>query len=175
MNGHSDFLTLAAERYSVRSFKDDSIPQEIMDRILQAGNLAPTGCNYQPQMIYVIQSPEAIEKLKKCTNCHFGAPAAILVCYDKNLSWKRKRYDGADCGAIDASIVTTHMMLEAWELGIGSCWVMYFDPVAVRSEYGLPDNQEPVALLVMGYPADDAKPLELHSKFRAMDEMVKYL
>ena len=175
MEKYSDFLTLAAERYSVRSFKRDPIPREITESILRAGHLAPTGCNYQPQKIYVIQTPQAIEKLKKCTRCHFDAPAAILVCYDKTLSWKRKRYDGAECGPIDASIVTTHMMLEAWEQGIGSCWVMYFDPEAMRREFDLPEEQEPVALLVMGYPAVDAKPMDLYSRFRTEDEIVKYL
>lgn len=173
--GYTDFLSLAAERYSVRSFKSEAIPEELMDRILQAGNLAPTGCNNQPQKIYVIQSAEAVSRLKKCTRCHFNAPAAILVCCDNKLSWKRSRYDGADCGPIDASIVATHMMLEAWEVGVGSCWVMYFDPDAVRREFSLPAEQEPVALLVMGYPAEDAKPLELHGQFRPLCEMVKYV
>lgn len=175
MNAYSDFLTLVTERYSVRSFTGASIPQNVMDRILRAGNLAPTGCNYQPQKIYVIQSAEAVEGLKKCTPCHFNAPAALLICYDKTLSWKRKRYDGADSGPMDASIVTTHMMLEAWEQGIGTCWVMCFDPEAIRREFSIPEAQEPVALLVMGYPADDAKPLDMHAQFREQEEMVKYL
>ncbi len=172
---YSDFLSLAAERFSVRKFKNDRIPADVMDRILRAGHLAPTGCNYQPQKIYVIQSEDAVERMKKCTRCHFDAPAAILVCYDKSLSWKRSRYDGADCGEVDASIVTTHMMLEAWEMGIGSCWVMYFDPEAMRREFSIPEEHVPVALLVMGYPAEDTKPMELHSQFRSEDEIVKYL
>ena len=172
---YSDFLSLASERYSVRKFKSDAIPAETMEKILHAGHLAPTGCNYQPQKIYVMQSDDAVARMKKCTRCHFDAPAAILVCYDKTLSWKRNRYDGADCCEIDASIVCTQMMLEAWELGIGSCWVMFFDPDAMRREFSIPEEQVPVALLVMGYPAEDAKPMELHSQFRNEEEIVKFL
>ena len=111
--------------------------------------------------------------MRKCTKCHFGAPAALLVCYDKNECWKRS-YDGKTSGEIDASIVTTHMMLEAASLGVGTTWVMYFMPDAIREEFEIPDPIEPVALLVMGYPAPDAKPNPGHTQFRPMEELVFY-
>jgi len=168
------FLQLAAARYSVRKFKNEPVRKEDVDRILQAGHLAPTGCNRQPQRIFVIQSAEAMEKLRPCTKCHFGAPMAMLICYDEAISWKRK-YDGADSGWADASIVTTHMMLEAAEIGVGTTWVMHFDPAAVKAEFALPDSLVPVALLVMGYPAEDAEPMNLHSEFLPMEETIRYL
>ena len=111
-----DFLNLAAQRYSVRKFTDKPVGREVLDQILKAGYLAPTACNLQPQRILVINQQESLEKLRRCTPCHFDAPAALLVCYEKDACWKRK-YDGKDSGDIDASIVTTHMMLEAQELG----------------------------------------------------------
>lgn len=168
-----DFLKLAEERYSVRSFTDKAVVQEDLEKILKAGHVAPTACNIQPQRILVINSEEAIAKLKTCTKCHFNAPTALLVCYDKEASWKR-RYDGADSGAIDASIVTTHMMLEAAAIGVGSTWVMVFDPVAMREKFAIPENFEPVALLVMGYPSEDAAPIAMHSEFKEMSEIVSY-
>ncbi len=168
-----DFTTLISERYSVRKFKDKKLEAEVIERILKAGHIAPTGCNYQPQRILVLESDEALEKLKKCTKCHFDAPNAMLVCYNRDECWTRK-YDGAKCGSIDASIVTTHMMLAAFELGVGSCWVMHFHPAAMKREFSIPDNIEPVALLVMGYPADDAMPMNLHSQYRNINEVVKY-
>lgn len=168
-----DFLTLAAERYSVRKFKNEHLPQEIIDKILYAGNLAPTGCNYQPQRVLVINSDKSVAKLQKCTKCHFGAPTAMLVCYNKDECWTRK-YDGNTSGIVDASIVATHMMLAAYELGVGTTWVMHFDPQAMRDEFNIPNNIEPVALLVMGYPADDAIPLDLHYKFKDIKETVFY-
>ena len=168
-----DFLTLAAHRYSVRSFLPQHLPDEIITKLLQTAHLAPTGCNYQPQRILVLNTDEAIEKLKTCTKCHFNAPTAMLVCYNREECWTRK-YDGATSGVIDASIVATHVMMEAVDLGIGMTWVMHFDPTAMRKTFAIPQNIEPVALLVMGYPAPDAAPLPLHSQFRSMDEVVRY-
>ncbi|MBD5144863.1 MAG: nitroreductase [Ruminococcus sp.] len=168
-----DFLKLAEKRYSVRKFTDKHLEQEQIDNILRAAMLAPTGCNNQPQRILVINSDDSIQKLKKCTKCHFDAPTAMLVCYNKNECWTRK-YDGKTCGVADACIVTTHMMLEAEELGIGTTWVMHFDPEAMRCEFEIPKNIEPVALLVMDYPADDAEPSPLHTEFRPMEELVVY-
>ncbi len=173
MNDSHRFLDLAASRYSVRQFSDRPVEQDVMDRILEAGHLAPTACNRQPQRVLVIQSDEGIARLRRCTECHFGARAALLVCYDKQECWKR-RYDGKTSGDIDASIVTTHMMLAAWSLGVGSTWVMYFDPDAVREEFAVPDSLEPVALLVMGYPADDAKPFPGHTEFRPLEDVAAY-
>ncbi len=169
-----EFLKLAAERYSVRKFTDKPIGQESVDRILKAAQLAPTACNFQPQRIFVINSNESLGKLKNCTKCHFDCTLAMLVCYNKDECWTRK-YDGAQSGVVDASIITTHMMLEAAELGIGSTWVMHFDPAAIRTEFEIPENIEPVALLVMGYPADDAQPNERHTQFRPLEETVTYI
>lgn len=168
-----DFLKLAAERYSVRSFKTQHLPQEIIDKILKAGHLAPTGCNYQPQRILVLNTDKSTEKLKKCTKAHFNAPTAMLICYNKDESWVRK-YDGNLSAPVDAAIVTTHMMLEAYSIGVGSCWVMHFDPFAMREEFNIPQNIEPLALLVMGYPAEDSEPIAMHSAFRPMEETVLY-
>ena len=169
-----DFLKLAAERYSVRKYKEEHLPQAAIDSILQAGHLAPTGCNYQPQRILVMNSDAAIEKLRLCTRSHFGAPTAMLICYDIEECWKRTRYDGRASGVMDACIVTTHMMLQAAAIGVGSCWVMHFDPEAMRREFHIPDRFDPVALLVMGYPAPDAAPLNMHAEFRPMEDVVYY-
>ena len=168
-----DFEKLITDRYSVRSFRPEHLPQEVVDKILEAGHKAPTGCNYQPQRILVLNTDESIAKLKECTKCHFNAPTAMLVCHNKEESWVRK-YDGALSSPVDAVIVATHMMLAAHNEGIGCCWVMHFDPAAMRETFHIPDHIEPVALLVMGYPADDAKPLDLHFQTRPIDETVFY-
>ena len=169
-----EFEKLISDRYSVRSFKNEHLPQTVIDKIIKAGHKAPTGCNYQPQRILVLNSDEAIAKLKNCTKCHFNAPIAALVCYNKEECWVRK-YDGKNCGVCDASIVTTHMMLEAWELGIGSCWVGMFSDTAVSEALGLPENVQVTALLPMGYPAEGVEPLHLHYKHREIEEMVTIL
>lgn len=168
-----DFKELIAERYSVRKFKPEHLPQETIDAILEAGHKAPTGCNYQPQRILVLNTDKSIAKLAECTKCHFHAPTAMLVCHNKEESWVRK-YDGALSSPVDAAIVTTYMMLACQNEGVGACWVMHFDPTAMRDAFNIPDNIEPTALLVMGYPAEDATPLDMHFMNRPTDETVFY-
>ena len=168
-----DFQKLISARYSVRQFKQERLKQEDIDKILDAGHRAPTGCNYQPQRILVLNTEQSMDKLRKCTKCHFHAPTAMLICYNKEESWIRP-YDKALSAPVDAAIVATHMMLAAHDTGVGCCWVMHFDPLAMRETFHIPQNIEPAALLVMGYPSPDAKPLELHEKFRPMHEVIFY-
>lgn len=168
-----DFLKFASERYSVRKFENKNLDKETVEKILKAGHIAPTGCNKQPQRILVLNTPDSTAKLKKCTNSHFDAPTAIIVCYNKDESWVR-RFDGALCAPVDASIVTTHMMLMAHSLGVGSCWVMSFDPKALRDEFNIPENHEPVSILVMGYPHKDSIPSPMHETVRPIEETVFY-
>lgn len=166
-----DFMTLAENRYSVRKFKPLPVEREKLELILKAGRIAPTAHNNQPQRILVINDEQALEKLRKCTPCHFNAPLVLLVCYDKTVSWIRK-YDDKDHGDIDTSIVCAHMLLQAAELGLGATWVCHFIPEAVRCEFSLPDKLVPVSLLTMGYPAEDAAPNELHFKRKPLEETV---
>lgn len=167
-----DFLELATKRYSARTFKELPIPQVIIDKILLAGNVAPTAHNYQPQQIIVVHSQEGLKTLKKCTECHYNAPLAFIICYDKEKCWKRS-YDNKSSGDIDASIVATHMMMEATELGIGTTWIMYFIPEAVKIEFNLSENIEPAAILIMGYT--DAMPSQEHLKRRNLEDYVSYI
>lgn len=168
-----DFLTLAAERYSVRHFTDSLVPQSDIDKILEAGRLAPTAVNSQPQHIYVIRTPEAIAALNTVSPCVYGAPQAFLYCYDSRNVCAR----GADdnYGDIDVTIVLTHMMLEAANLGLGTCPVGYFDPVKIADVLSLPSHIHPVLLMPFGYPASDAAPGPGHTNSRPLEDMVTYL
>lgn len=165
-----EFLELAKKRFSTREFKNDEIQEDKIKKILEAAKVAPSACNNQPVKVFVLKSNEAKEKIKKCTTCHFNAPLIMLVCYDKNICWK-SAFNGKESGDIDASIVTCHMMLEAFDLGIGSTWVMYFDPKKVIEEFNLNDNLVPVALLPMGYPSDNALPSDRHNQYRNDNEL----
>ena len=167
------FLELAKARYSVRSFQDRPIEEEHLNLILEAGRVAPTACNFQPQRIYVARSAEAREKLASVCRCTFGAPVILVVCYDRERDWKNKLLPGYESGETDAAIVCTHMMLEAFELGIGSCWVGYFNPQTVAEILGLPENVTVSVLLPMGYPAENAQPLPLHSQFRDFGDTIE--
>lgn len=156
-----DFLDIAKNRYSVRKFSERIIEEEKIEKILEAAKISPTACNNSPQVIYVLKSKEAIEKLQKCKYSHFGETLAFIIGYDKTKCWVRE-FDNKDSGEVDASIVTTHMMLEASSLGIGSTWVMHYIPEALRKEFNIPDNFVDTAILVMGYPNVDASPSKSH-------------
>ena len=88
-----DFLDLAKDRYSVRKFSDTPVEQEKIDKIIEAGRVAPTAVNSQPQMIYVAKSPEAIEKLNKLSGCIYGAPQVFIYCYNDETVCKKGEYD----------------------------------------------------------------------------------
>lgn len=171
MDSYYDFMILAEERFSVRSFTDEPVLDDVVSRILHSGHVAPTACNLQPQRIYVLQSEEALAKLKRCTPCHFNAPLAMLICVNMDECWERP-FDGQPSGLIDASIVATHMMLQATAEGLGSTWVMHFDPDTAAQEFNIPENVFPMALLVMGYATEDAIPAPGHLRSRPMQETV---
>lgn len=168
-----NFMELAKKRYSLRTFNEKKVEKEKLDVILRAGQLSPTAVNYQPQRILVIESNEALAKLKDCTIYHFNAPMALLVCADKDEAWKRS-YDGKVHTDIDGSIVATHMMLQAAELGLGTTWVGNFDLIAVRNAFNLPVNLEPICILPIGYPSSAAKPNPNHEKRKDISQTVFY-
>ena len=170
-----DFLELAKGRYSVRSFSDKKVEAEKIAKILFAANVAPTACNNQPQKIYILQSEEALSKLSSVCKYTFGAKTIFLLCYDENLAWQNPLTKGYNSGETDVSIVCTHMMLEAHNLGLGSCWVGYFEHSKISEIFSLPDNIKPVALLPIGYIPDSSRPSHLHETYRKQDEMVEIL
>ena len=169
------FLDLATKRYSVRKFDGRPVSHYVLELILEAGNRAPTGCNNQPQRIYVIESEENLAKLNKLSKCIFGAKTVLLFAYNTDEDWKNPLEEGVRSGVQDVSIVATHIMLDAWELGVGTCWVNYFANSQLEKELGLPENEKAVLLMPMGYPAKDSTPLDLHKTYRDINETVKFI
>lgn len=165
---------MAKARYSVRKYKDTPVEAEKLQKILEAGRVAPTAKNGQPQRVYVLQSPEALEKAKEAAR-FYDAPVLLMVCADKDEAWVRQ-YDGMNSFQIDASIVTDHMMMQATELGLGSLWICWFQESVLREKFNLPDNIVPVNLLALGYADCEPASPERHSeKRKALDETVCYL
>lgn len=171
-----DFLELAADRYSVRSFSDKPVEQEKIDLILKAAQLAPTAVNFQPQMIYVLKSEAALNKINRLCRCIYGAPLVFLICSDERKTWKSQTEPGYSAGEMDCSIVCTHMMLEAWELGVGSVWVRLFDVKKVAKAFDLPPYIKPICLLPVGYSSDDCVPYApWHNVYRDISEFTEVL
>lgn len=146
-----------------------------MQHILAAGQIAPTACNSQAVHVYVLQSEEARAKVATLTKYTFAAPIILMVCYESDRTWKNPLEAGIISGEQDCAIVAMHMMLAAWEEGIGSCWVGYFPPEKLAEALALPENHCPVLLMPMGHPATDAAPSPLHEKTRSLDELVTRL
>jgi len=160
-----DFTSLIKQRCSVRAYKEQKVEAEKIQLILDAGRIAPTAGNRQPQRILVIESKEGLEKLTKACNPH-GAPLAFIICADKETAWTRSKFDNFKSCEIDASIATDHMMLQAQVLGLSSCWIIHFNPDALVEEYNIPDNLVAVNVLVVGYAEGEVKSPERHEADR---------
>jgi nitroreductase len=168
------FSELAKNRFSVRKFSNQPVEEEKLAQILETGRIAPTAKNLQPQRIYVLKSPEALDKIRKITVCAFDAPIVLLVCGDVQNSWKSP-FNGQRRTEMDCAIVTTHMMMQAWELGIGSVWVCRFDTELTKTAFALPEGIEPFCLLPIGYAAFDCVPAAFHAIRKPLGETVTVL
>ena len=167
-----EFSELIHKRYSVRAYKPDPVPDELLAQVLEAGRLAPTAANRQPFRIIVIHTAGREEELRRVY--HRGwftkAPLVLCVCAVRREAWVRGMFDGKSYADVDAAIVMDHLVLAAADLGLGTCWVAAFDPAAAREVLGLPDGVEAVAFTPLGVPADQPPPKERKPKA----ELVRY-
>lgn len=169
-----NFIELAKNRYSCKKFDSRQISKDQLTTILEAGRLAPTAKNLQEQHVYVVQSPEKLAIVDQHTPCRYGAPTMLIVAFDKNntYTYPGQKYDS---GIEDASIVTTHMMLCAKSVGVDSCWVNCFDPDKMAEAFNLPENEEILTCLALGFPAEGTAPLPNHFIRKPLDATVTYL
>ncbi|MBQ6150350.1 MAG: nitroreductase family protein [Mogibacterium sp.] len=169
-----EFREAVKKRYSCKKFNGVKVEQEKLEAILEAGRLAPTAKNLQEQHIYVVQSEEMLAKIDALTPCRYNAPTVLVVAFDKNNVFT---YPGEkrDSGVEDASIVATHMILAAEDEGVDSCWVNFFDPDKAAEALGLPENEEILMLMDLGYAAEGAGPLPNHESRKPLSETVTYL
>jgi nitroreductase len=177
-----DFMEISKKRRSVRKYSDKPLEREKLEKILEAGRWAPTAVNGQPQRILVLNTEDELKKVsefctfgydkkyidiaKECENkeekkntYYYGAPTVLLVCFDKEKCWQHPE-SGKSSGETDAVIVTTHMMLEAASLDVGSVWISYFDTDKAKEMLKIPEHYEPVCMLYLGYPAEDLEPVK---------------
>lgn len=169
-----DFLELAKERYSVRQFDGKAIPNEDIEKIIEAGICAPTAVNFQPVKIWVFKSEEAREKLLSCTKMKFIAPAKVIfmIGADSKTAWSRP-FDNKNFAEIDASIITTQMMLEIHDLGYGSTWIGHFDVTQVKELFPETKEYELIALLPVSGIAENAEPSPRHTQRKTKEAMIQ--
>ena len=169
-----EFTQVVQNRYSCKKFDGRPVEKAQLEAILEAGRLAPTAKNLQEQRIYVIQSEAILEKLDQVTPCRYNASTVIVVAFDKNNVFT---YPGGqrDSGVEDATIVATHMLLAAKNAGVDSCWVNFFDPEKLKKALTLPENEDLVLLLDLGYRGEGGGPLLNHTSRKPLVETVRVL
>jgi nitroreductase len=162
--------------YSVRKYQDKAIEPEKMEKILEAARIAPTASNRQPFRIYILKSERGAQvQFRGITPCAFNAPIVLMLTYNEDEQWKNSQEPGIAAGQQDVSIVASHIMLEAWDLGIASCWVNAFPNSKAAEAFHIPDNEKVVLLMPLGYADPSAAPSPKHTQYRPMDEVVKEL
>ena len=169
-----EFKEVVKNRYSCKKYSDRRVEADKLNAILNAGRLAPTAKNLQEQHVYVVQSAEALAKIDAVTPCRYGAPTVLVVAYDSKIVFT---YPGGkrDSGTEDATIVATHMILAAADEGVDSCWVNFLDPEKLAEALDLPENEEVLMVMDLGYAAEGAGPLPNHSNRKPLDETVTYM
>jgi nitroreductase len=152
-----EFDNLIRKRYSVRSFTNQKVEQNILLEILEAARMAPSAANFQPWHFIVITEPDYLTEIQQAyPRAWFKeAPVCIVVCSDHLHSWKRKP-DGKDYADVDLAIAIDHLMLKATEMGLGTCWVCNFNLAVARKILQLPDHIEPLAFIPIGYTDSQA-------------------
>ncbi len=168
-----EFKELIKARYSCKKYDGNQITDAQLQAVLEAGRLAPTAKNLQEQHIYVMQSEEALAVIDEVTPCRYGAPTVLVVAFNAKDVYV---YPGEerDSGIEDASIVATHMLLAAKDAGLDSCWVNRFNPVELKEKLGLPEQEEILMLMDLGYAAEGAGPLANHGKRKPLEDTVTY-
>ena len=166
-----NFEDIIRNRTSVRKFSNKKLETEKLNKILEAGRLAPTAKNNQPIKIYVVNSNEWIEKIDKATKCRYGAQTVLIVCGNKDEAYHKGNYTTYE---MDSCIIGTHMMLEATNLEVDNIWVESFDENILREEFNIPNELTPVLLMPLGYKTEDCPINPLHDKRKAIEDIVEY-
>lgn len=169
-----EYREVIAGRYSCKRYAETPVSDEQLQAVLEAGRLAPTAKNTQEHHVYVARTPEALQKVDEFTPCRYGAPVALVVTSNPSVAFT---YPGGSRNSAeeDAAIVATHMMLAATDAGLDSCWVNFFDPQKAAEVLGLPEGEEAVMVLDLGYAAEGTGPLANHTSRKELLETVTYL
>ncbi len=166
-----EVLEIIRRRRSIRRYKPDPVPEDKLRKVLEAARLAPSAANRQPWKFIVVRSPEVKEMLKEAypASWFISAPVIIVACALPREAWVRN--DGEEYWKVDVSIAMEHLVLEAVEEGLGTCWIGAFDEEAVKKVLGIPHDVRVVAMTPLGYPAESKEPVKDR---KSLDKIVSY-
>ena len=154
------FAELTRTRFSCRTYQDRPVEDSVLNAVIEAGRIAPSAHNNHPTRLIACAMPTMLEKAALAAprfargGSVFGAPVVLIACAVEDDAWVRS-FDGMNASLIDTSIVVDQMMMQATELGLGTCWVCMFDPEVVARAFELPEGMKPVSMLTVGYPAEE--------------------
>lgn len=170
-----DFYEVIRTRRTVREFKADAIPEELLQRVLDAARIAQSGGNRQPWHYIIIKDKERMKEMMPVCGGQAvvaRAPVLIVAC-GKNLNTNRGGYMGDFGMLIDVSISFSQLTLAARVEGLGTCWIGSFDNDGLKKYLGIPDDMQVVALTPLGYPAESGAFFENATK-KSMEEIISY-
>ena len=146
-------------RRSIRAYKPDPIEPDKLDRILEAGRLAPSACNLQPWHFVVVTDPDLRKGFTKVYKQPWisDAPVILIVCADTEKAWKR--WDGQEFWQVDCAIAMQNIISAAAAEGLGTCWIAAFDEPACVEFLNLPQGIRPVVITPIGYAAETKEPV----------------
>jgi nitroreductase len=155
-----EVLEAIKDRRSIRRYKPDPVPDELIEKILDAGRWAPSGGNIQPWSFIVVKDPKILGMLQKVSPGYLGvAPLAIVVCSDRRKAFEMGGRLGRDYLTIaDCAMAVENMLLAAHALGLGGCPIKSFSSVAVKEILEIPENVEPEFIVTLGYPDEKPSP-----------------
>ena len=166
-----EFKEVLNRRFSCRAFTEQGVEQDKLDRILEAGRIAPTAVNKQPVHIWAVSDPEMLEAIKGVTRSNYGAPLILVVGCCPAEAWVR-RYDGKNGAEVDGAIVATYLMLAAENEGLNTLWVGSFDPVLLKGVLPGTEGYELVAMINVGYASKEVSPSPMHGHRKTIGELV---
>jgi len=171
-----EFTKLIATRESVRDYNPlKPIPIHILEKILDAGRLAPSACNNQPWEFWVIQSPEMLRKVKECYHRQWfkDAPQILVIVGKIDEAWNRS-YDNYNSIETDLAIAMTHIILAAENEGAGTCYIEAYDPAILRNALHLSENQIIFGITPLGYPHEGYVKKGIKTR-KTLKEVVRYI
>jgi nitroreductase len=149
-------------RRSIRAFQNRDIPQEMVDRLIDAARWAPSAGNIQPWEFIIVRKPETKRKLAEAAleqTFIEEAPVVIVVCADENRSSQGYGTRGKTLYCLqDTAAAAQNIHLAAYALGLGTCWVGAFREDEAKKILNIPSGVRPVAIIPVGYPAEKPQP-----------------
>ena len=152
-----DFAALCQKRKSCRSYAATPVTDDELQTIFRAAVAAPSACNMQSWYFYVLRSPESREKLMGlCADWVKNAPVVIVICTNGSEIVGRFGDRARDLFILqDTALAGENIMLQAADLGLGSCFIGAFNEDGVRAALSIPMDKRPVGLIPIGHSTDD--------------------